>query len=213
MCLALAFALCLQIVNAQTISLMDSLSAAFQEQPRFQFKLDSRNSFITGNNASVMGIKVGLEFGQTASIGIGYNWLYTKMRSELIDGIEDTPVQADIVFRYIAPYFDYSFYHKKKWEMSIPIQFGVGISRLQYTNAAGVTTRRNQGLIVLYEPSMILEYLALPFIGIGGGVGYRLMLKNNKMIDERFTAPTYKLSFSLKLGVLYNQLRVHGSLR
>lgn len=160
-----------------------------------------------------MGIKAGVEFGSTVAIGIGYNWMYTKIRSELIDGIEDTPVQADIVFRYVAPYFAYTFYQKKKWEISIPIQFGVGMSRLQYTNMAGVTTKRNQGLIVLYEPAMTLEYLPLPYIGIGGGVGYRLMLKNNKMIDERFTAPTYKLVFSVKIGVLYNQLRVHGSLR
>ena len=85
--------------------------------------------------------------------------------------------------------------------------------RTQYTNSAGVNIKQNEGLIVLYEPAMILEYAVLPFIGIGGGVGYRLMLKNNKAINERFTAPTYKLVFSLKLGVLYKQLRAHGSLR
>ena len=209
----MAFALCAINMHGQTINLMDSIATAFQQQPKIQFKLDSRNSFITGNNASVMGIKLGVEFGKTAAIGIGYNWMYTKMKSEIIDGIENTPVQADIVFRYIAPYFVYSFYQKNKWDISVPIQFGVGISRLQYTNAVGVKVKRDQGLIVLYEPAMVLEYAVLPFIGIGGGVGYRLMLKNNRSIDERFTAPTYKLLFSLKLGVLYNQLRARGSIR
>lgn len=192
---------------------MDSIATAFQQQPKIQFKLDSRNSFITGNNASVMGVKFGIEFGKTVAIGVGYNWLYTTMRTEIVDGIENTPIEADIVFRYIAPYFVYSFYQKNKWDMSIPIQFGVGMSRLQYTNPFGAKVKRDQGVIVLYEPAMILEYLALPFIGVGGGVGYRLMLKNNKGIDERFTAPTYKLVFSLKLGALYNQLRARGSLR
>lgn len=200
-------------MEGQTINLMDSIATAFQQPAKIQFKLDSRNSFISGNNASVMGVKLGIEFGKTASIGVGYNWLYTKMRTEIIDEIENTPVQADIVFRYIAPYFVYSFYHKNKWDISIPIQFGIGMSRAQYTNSVGVKVKQNEGLIVLYEPAMTLEYAVLPFIGIGGGVGYRLMLKNNKAINERFTAPTYKLVFSLKLGVLYNQLRAHGSLR
>ena len=204
---------CAKWSAGQTINLMDTLGVVFRNEPKLQFTWDSRNSFINGNGASIFGIKLGAAFGESLDIGLGYNWLYNDVNTAIPINESGKTAQAQLVFRYVAPYFNYSFYHNRKWLVSIPVQLGVGMTRQQYVNEVGQKVKIHQGWVMLYEPAMVLEYQVLPFIGIGGGVGYRLMLKNNRQIDQTFTAPIYKLNFNVKFGVLYQQIQERGWLR
>jgi hypothetical protein len=42
---------------------------------------------------------------------------------------------------------------------------------------------------------MIVEYQVLGLFGFGGGIGYRLMLKGNRELEQQFTSPMYVIRF------------------
>jgi hypothetical protein len=190
--------------NAQTINLSDSLYRVLLNKPTPTFKFDTRNSFITGNQAKVYGLKAGLSFRKTLTIGIGYNFIGTRLTEELVVGRD--VYYGQIKMRYIAPFLEYSFYKKGPWEAMVPVQFGVGQSFVRY-DVDGVRTDIRKDNIILYEPGMNIEYKIFNVLGIGGGVGYRIMLKNNREIKQQFTSPVYVIRIRLIFDEILRQAR------
>lgn len=95
-----------------------------------------------------------------------------------------------IRMHYGGPFAEYSFYRKGPWEATIPLQVCWGKSSIVWSD--GDTRRRGlTGAILVYEPAMTIEYKVLGLIGVGGGIGYRLMLMNNREISQQFTSPLY----------------------
>jgi hypothetical protein len=180
--------------QSQPVNLADSLSKVFQQKPKFTAKLDSRNSFITGKSAQIRGVKAGLSFGNRMMVGLGYNWLGTQYRENIFtpDGLR----LGTIKYAYIAPFVEYVFFKKNNWQGDIPVQIGVGRSKYTYEND-GTTKSIYSNTVISYEPSMIIEYQVLGLFGFGGGIGYRLMLKGNRDMDQQFTSPMYVLRFRI----------------
>jgi hypothetical protein len=54
--------------------------------------------------------------------------------------------------------------------------------------------------IVVYEPCISGEYRLLPWFALGAEGGFRIFLVKNKAVKERFTAPMYVFSASIKWG-------------
>ncbi len=178
------------LMFAQSINLSDSLRNILKYKPAPVFKFDSRNSFIAGRSARIQGIKLGVSFNKTLSLGIGYNWLGQGFTERMV--VNNTIVEVELKMRYIAPYIEYSFYKKGPWEVAVPVQLGFGKSFLQYKNGEQKNIF-SKGRIILYEPVMTVEYKILNLVGLGVGLGYRVMLKNNRAIDHRLTSPIYVL--------------------
>lgn len=193
-------------INAQTINLSDSLHHVLSNKPSPTFKFDTRNSFITGSQAKVYGIKAGLSFRKTLTIGLGYNFIGTRLTEEMIIGRE--VYYGEIKMRYLAPFLEYSFYKKGHWEAMVPVQFGVGRSFVRY-DIDGAETDIQSDNILLYEPGMSVEYKIFNLIGVGGGVGYRIMLKNNQQIKQQFTSPVYVIRIRLIFDEVLRQARKH----
>jgi hypothetical protein len=194
---------------AQTVNLSDSLRMVFKQKKSPSFKFDTRNSFITGSTAKVYGIKAGISYGKRFSIGLGYNFIGTELTQEL-ELSDNSIVPADIRMNYLAPYVEYSFYQKGPWEVSVPIQLGVGKSFLRYvSNEEKMVINRNT--VVIYEPGMTFEYKILKLIGVGAGFGYRIMLRNNRDIEQQFTSPVYALRLRLIFDELYGRYKQHVS--
>jgi hypothetical protein len=189
-------------LHGQTINLSDSLRAVFRQRITPSFKFDTRNSFITGNTAKVYGIKAGINFGKRFSVGVGYNFIGTELQESII--LNDKEVRADIQMNYIAPFVEYSFYQRGPWELSSPIQLGVGNSFLRVNDELGSRVI-NRDKVVLYEPGMAFEFKILNLIGVGAGFGYRIMLKNNRGIEQQFTSPVYALRVRLIFDELYKR--------
>jgi hypothetical protein len=194
------------INRAQTINLSDSLYRVLHNRPTPTFKFDTRNSFITGNHAKVYGIKVGLSFKKTLTIGLGYNFIGTRLTEEMIIGRD--VYYGEIKMRYIAPFLEYSFFKKGPWEVMVPVQFGVGQSFVQF-EIDGSTSNIKRDNILLYEPGMNVEYKIFNILGIGGGVGYRIMIQNNEQIKQQFTSPVYVIRIRLIFDELLRQARKH----
>lgn len=194
---------------SQTVNLSDSLREVFTLKKSPSFKFDTRNSFITGSAAKVYGIKAGVNFGKRFSIGLGYNFIGTELREwiELPDGLE---LEADIRMNYWAPYAEYSFYQRGPWEVSVPLQIGIGTSFHRYDlNGERITANLNR--VVLYEPGMAFEFKILKLIGVGAGFGYRIMLRNNRDIEQQFTSPVYALRLRLIFDEIYDRYKKRQS--
>lgn len=190
--------------NSQSINLSDSLRQVFQNVPVPTIKIDTRNSFITGQSARIYGVKLGLSYGKRLSLGLGYNWLQSEIKDQI--SLPTGTVEGVVKLKYIAPFIDYSFYKKGPWEANIPVQIGFGRSYVQVSENTG-NSHLAMDNVILYEPTMTVEYKILNVIGLGGGIGYRIMLKNNDYIDHQFSSPVYVLRFRLIFDELYKQAK------
>jgi hypothetical protein len=195
-------------VLAQTINLSDSLRHVLRSKPMPTAKLDSRNSFVTGNSAQIQGVKAGLSYKKVLSFGLGYNWLATDFTER--KSYENVSYEAFLKLRYVAPFIEYSFYKKGPWEVAVPLQIGAGKSFWQIEKD-GQKIKLNEGNVWLYEPIMTVEYKVLNLIGIGGGVGYRIMLKNNREIERQFTSPVYVIRARIIFDEVIKKIKQHKS--
>lgn len=184
--------------EAQTISLRDTLKNAFRERPVLTGKWDTQNSFITGKSIQIQSLKVGMELGKSLTLGMGYHWINSKnFQDYVLDGFKDS---SPIRMRYVSVFGEYVFYKKKNWVGVIPVQLGIGSSYLMKDNEKIFKSR-----VLLYEPSISIEYKWSPWIAVGAGYGYRIMLKNNRQIDQNFYAPIYVLRVRILFDELYTR--------
>jgi hypothetical protein len=195
--------LCCVNSNAQLIS---SLKDQFKQKPKFSLRFDTRNSFIANKAAKIRGIKFGLDYGKDVTIGMSFNWLDKKFSTtkNVMQG-EDTVV-AHLDFGYLGAYFEYTFYRTEHWEISIPVQIGIGSTFFGFRDEKNKQQRLYQKPIIVYEPSMTADYKFWRYLGVGAGVGYRLMLVNNKDIEGNFNSPIYVLKLKVYLGDMYRDV-------
>ena len=178
--------------------LFDSIQTSFDYKPKFLLKFDTRNSFVSNQYAKTQGVKVGLSYNRTTSVGLGYHW----MKERLIRSNSSELDSNYLRFGYGVAFFEYNFFKSKKWNAEIPIQLGIGEASLyNYMNHQNIAST----WMIIYEPAMTIEYRFLRYFGIGGGVGFRLALKLNQEIKESFTAPEYILRFKIYFGDIYKE--------
>ena len=188
--------------NAQ---LLDSISLSIKEKPRLLFKLDGRGSFISTRSARIWGFKVGVEHNDRVQYGIGYSWLRNEISQEV--ELNGEMVPSRVRFGYLTPFFEYAFYQRNKWEVSIPVQVGLGQAWYEHKDDQGEKYKVDKTWVFMYEPAMTVEYRVFRFFGAGIGVGYRLAIKTNRAMEENFTAPIYLLKLKLYLPEVLNVLR------
>jgi hypothetical protein len=182
----------------------EELRLALRENPKFEFKLDSRNAFISNTGVRVLGFKLGLNFADKLSFGLGYNQLWSQPSNQIrYEGVE---YNADVNYYYFSPYLEYTFYQDRKWEFSIRVQFGLGESwyNFEQGNSNRITARQ---FVLSYEPAITVQYKFLQYFGVGAGVGYRLMIVPNSSIDEQFTSPVYIFKFKIFFQEIYQDLK------
>ena len=195
--LLLLFCLLNSSLRSQPPSLSDSIIWALDQPATWQVKLQTQNTFITGKPIRTFGLKLGRNHSDRLAYGGGVHFMARGIESVVRNdtGFLGT---ADVRMLYGSAYFEYAFHHEEDWRIILPVQLGAGMSWLQ--NQTGENS--NRGVVLLYEPSMAIEYSFLDYFAIGGQIGLRLMLINNRDIDKQFTAPTWGLRFRVKLGKL-----------
>lgn len=191
--LTLALLLCSIAVHAQTPT-HDSIYKSMHGRISLGGGLDSRNSFISNRKAHIWGIKVAAEFGELVQLGLGYNRLdddITKKIYYVNSAFENDSVTGELKMDYWSWYARYVFYRKGRWKFSvIPFQLGIGRSRYMYE----LTSERfytQQKAIVVYETGFSASFRICRWLGVGGDVGIRYMVKKNPYIPEKFNGPQY----------------------
>lgn len=187
---------------AQPHSLTDSVKTAFESKPEFVGGFNSRGSFIEGSPATVFSIGGGISFSKRLSFGLNYHWLKEKSKFDILYIIDGLEMKKNLKMRYVSLSASYTFYQKNKWLVSIPINIGIGKSFYQDAEK----NKHLNNLIVLYEPVMLVEYKLLKYFGVAGGIGFRLMLKNNKQINKSFSSPIYVARIRIYYSKIYADL-------
>lgn len=180
--------------EAQSVNLSDSLRDIFSDKPKPSIRLDSRNSFITGQSVKVGGVKIGATYKKSMTIGVGYNWLLSEIKYDI--PAERGGGMARLRMNYFGPYIEYSFYRKYPWESIVVANLGYGNIFLKPDDRSSKAKLQKSGAF-FYEPSMAIDYKIGGWIAVGVGLGYRLVIRQNNDLEERFTAPVYVLRFRI----------------
>jgi hypothetical protein len=187
---------------------VDSIPSYLSEPSTLIVKLDMRDSFINNESARFAGVKVGFEHAGKVQYGIGYSFLFSPVHNtEFVPG--EGTVTTRLRFGYITPYFEYAFYQRGPWELRIPVQFGIGSGSVVYDDATGRTRKLQRSGVFLYEPSMTVQYRFLKYFAVGGGWGYRLVLRSAPLA-QGLTAPIYTFGLRVFFGDLWEDVRPKG---
>jgi hypothetical protein len=186
-----------QLMCGQVFSLGDSLEHHFQYTPKPTFYWTSYNSFMTGRRIGIQSLKAGLIFNKRLTLGVGYHWMGRGVEEYLPQLGKMVPLKM----RYASLFGEFVFYNKNNWIGTLPVQLGCGKSFLHWKKD-GENVKWKEGIVILYEPSISIEYKFSPWIAVGMGYGYRIMLKNNRAIDQNFYAPLYVF----KARILFEEL-------
>lgn len=201
----LAFILAMPFVCAAQF--VDSVKLALKQKPKFFLQFDSYNSIVTGSKANAPGIKIGLDYGKKIRFGVGYFKLNTDVVEKFynLKGEGDT-VRAELSSHYFTVGAEYVLFRKGPWQISVPAHIGLGSSYFQYPDSVYGEQKIHRKGIVLFEPAITGHYKIIKWVGVGFGVGYRLMLKNNPEVDDNFNSPLYVIRLKIFFDEIYKSI-------
>lgn len=193
--LILVFFIAASTVRSQ---FLDSLHAVFNSKSNIDARIESRYSFIRNEVISVTGVRLGVAYKRKLRIGGGVSWMKTNKEYTFsyndVAGASITQIKY-LKFAYLCYYIDFVYYRTKRWQLSVPIQAGTGLSWFQSNKNYYMNKTDKKNFLLLYEPGITAQYKIFRYLGVGSDVAFRFVLKNNKKIGEHLNSPT--LSFKL----------------
>lgn len=204
------FTLCLLQLKTIAQPTLDTLQWCLKQKPHVFGKLDTRNSFIYNRRIKIFGLKTGLSFGKRLFIGLGYNQIYPNAKATknfdkqiyYTNELNTTDsVTAKLQLFYLSAQVEYIYYRNKHWQLSMPLQIGVGQTYYKY-ELFGNKQYSERYTCLIYEPAISVEYRFVKWIGVGAEVGFRFMLTRNKEFNQHFNSPTY----AFNLLIYYNEI-------
>ena len=183
-------------------------------KPKLVFSFDGRFSFVKNDAVNISGLKLGLDFNNKWRVGIGFYGLlkpasYVSNAIVKMGGKDDTvSFHSDTKLWYGALYAEYVLAHKERWEISIPVQFGIGETKIDASPignvSANIQSDINQGDLVktvyLLEPSITGYYKVFNWIGVGTGLGYRQLIGADSRLNSIFNNPIFIIKAKIFLG-------------
>lgn len=196
---------------------LDTIKLCLTKKPHPFAKLDSRSSFIDNNLVNVFGAKAGIRFYKKLSFSLGYYQLYNPPKSfnEDVYYINSLGrpyiIQKGLKMFYFSANVEYTFYNSKHWEVSMPLQIGVGKTFYQYT-AEGKTYKTNQNANFIYEPTISIDYKIIKWVGVAADFGYRFMIAQNRKLNKQFNSPIVAFGISIYYSEIVKSLFPHSKL-
>ena len=203
--LLLPMCLLFTITNGQTKSEKRSLS------PFLVF--DSYFSFIGNKSADVWGFKGGVKVDEKWRLGLGYNLLSSDiveqkvLPSEELAYAKNDTVKAQLFVRYFPLMAEYIHYNEGNWQISTPLQVGYGQSYFQYFDKNDNKRRIYKIGLVATQLGVNAQYKVLRWVGLTAGVGYRVMLINNKEIDAKMNSPIFAIGIKIYLSEVVKSIK------
>ncbi len=188
--------------------LLDSLQAVMKNKASIDVRLESRYSFINNDLASITGIRIGAAFRRKLRFGGGISWLENNLtRNEVYkDALNNSITNVKhLKLAYICFYADFVFYKTKRWQLSVPIQTGYGLSWFQNKSGYDLNTQPKY-FFMIYEPGISTQFKIFKFLGLGADINYRFALKNNKTMNEQLSNPTYAFKLMFWIDQLFFDL-------
>jgi len=186
----------------------DDFTDAFSEDGKTFLRFDTKNSFIANSQVKLWGLQLGYDHNNVVKYGLGFHNLSSTMKRDFYvktNGVTDT-INTRFNFAYFSLFGEYVFYDTKRWEGSLPIQIGFGA-----TNFAGSlndsTYLFHKKFVMHYEAALTGQYRFLRYFALGGGVGYRIMIIDNKNLNMQLTNPIYIIKLKFFLGDLFRDTK------
>jgi len=183
-----------------------SLGLRAQERygPRVTGRVESKNTFVRTEYAMLLGFKVGLDLKIPLQTGIGYQWIVTRLAPPFYDAARHGGRNLPCVrMYYFSIYADYRLYSEGNWEFIIPAQIGFGESA--YRSESG--DRFASDFVMPLEVGIDINFYPLPYLGLGVGLGHRVMIKDNPNMESRYDAPYYQTRLKIGFGELFKRLK------
>ncbi len=173
---------------------------------RMIFSFDTRRSFIVSRNATIFGLKPGVELNKKHRFGIG---LYSLSNPIILDDVRTPEFDTAAIrleFGYGSIYYEYVLLNNKRWEFTVPFHLGGGTVKLSHRDSLGqFIPWREQGVMAT-ELSVTGYYKVLRWFAVGGGVGYRAMVTRDEQTKRAFNAPIYIIKARLLVGEIYKMI-------
>lgn len=184
---------------------LDTLRSITRKRPSIDARLESRSSFITNYRAKISGVRIGLVFQKKLKVGVGYSWLDANIYER--KSIYNSLGQLDSVNNYLrlgyaALYADFVFHKTKRWQLSVPLQWGAGFSWKSYHDSE-YTISSKKNYLLLYEPGISVQFKIFRWCGLGSDIAYRFAIEKNKGIRSKLNSPTYAFKFLVWFDQLY----------
>jgi hypothetical protein len=179
------------------------------KKPKFIVRYDSHGSFITNTPARMSALGAGLRFGNYIRLGIAVNWLNTPIyRTKIVpaDSTGTDTVAAKLNYGMVSIYSNIVIARHKKWEFTVPFELGIGGTSYTYNNTAGNPVEFAKGGIVTIEPMFNAEYKVFRWLGLGAGLGLRLVPVGNKLMKENFNSLLWDANLSIYFGEIYRYI-------
>ncbi len=175
--------------------------------------LDNYFSLIGNKSADVWGFRAGIEWKKKWRWGAGFNKLESDiiekktLPSEELSYSDLSVVKAKLYLRYYPVMAEYIFYRKDPWQFSCPFQLGYGQSFFQYFDRNNLEREIFKKGVFVFQPGINTQYKLLKWVGFTGGIGYRLMLINNKEVDTQMNSPVLTIGIRLFPGEVIKTLK------
>lgn len=198
--MSVAFITC----NAQN-NWSDSIKIAMEENPKFYLALHNRNTIVHAYTTKLYGLIGGVDYNKKFKIFVG---LYGLSNQKKITYLENPNFQYDTVYRSLATNnisigAEYTYCSKNRIRFSLPVQIGIGNTTYKYSNNHN-TFKTEEYVSIPLETGTNAYYELINWIGLKGGVGYRVVLGPKKA--RQLSSPYYNLGVSILIGELYHQL-------
>jgi len=196
----------------------DTPLVGFKGKPSLFFTLDNTASFVGGKSATTNELRFGLDFKKKLKLGLGYGQLVSDIVvnkdivAERTDN--DSVVPANLSLSFFSANAEYVFFNSKRWQISTPLQIGVGSTYFLYyesdKNGKSIQKRTDEGTVLVTGFSAVATYRILRWIGISAGLGYRVGILNNDKVAESFNSPVYTFKFRIFFGEIYKSVFPRG---
>lgn len=183
-----------------------SYSKKEEKNLKFFFGFDARRSFVLKKNSKFNGIKIGLSYKNKHRFGLG---LYGMQEPITFVGEVDRikhPDATDTVrfnFGYGSLFYEYVWFKNKRWDLSTPIHFGLGNLAFSFKDTSANYQRLFGGGALMTELTGVAQFKIFRWFALGTGVGYRMMLIDDKTIRKSLNSPVYIFQVKILFGEIY----------
>jgi hypothetical protein len=178
---------------------------------------DSRISFVDHNPVYIFGLKAGISYNKKLRFGLGYNQLYNPPKNldqdiQYINSLgKPYIITKGLKLFYFSAVADYTFYSTKHWELSMPLQIGIGNTYYQ-SQLNGYKEKTDEHLNFIYEPTISIDYKITKWFGIAVDYGYRFFISNNHKLNQQLNSTIVTGGLSIYYSEIYKSLFPHTKL-
>ena len=173
-------------------------------KPKFFIQFNNRGSFVQNRTAGVTAVLAGVSYAKRVKTGLTGGVVTSKVYNSVVSENGDT-VEGLLQMWFAGVHFEYTYYKTSKLEISLPVSINLGVSNYKYFSGKKAYYTENM-LGVSYEASTTVIYKPIFFIGIGGGLGYRLSYFPDKYLIRSFTSVIYNLELKFYFGEVIKRL-------